>query len=133
MNKIEILTCHCKKVHIELKLENGLEELVRCNCSLCKRRGYIMAKIKLENLKIIKGNDQFLVYKFGKKHLAEHFFCKNCGIYTLTDHILTQKIMNIMSPVSTILILLNIRIFQFLMEKNYKIYEYFGKKFRLRS
>ena len=40
MNKIEILTCHCKKVHIELKLENGLEELVRCNCSLCKRRVY---------------------------------------------------------------------------------------------
>ena len=55
MIKVEILTCHCKKVHIELKLENGIEELVRCNCSLCKRRGYIMAKIKLENLKIIKG------------------------------------------------------------------------------
>ena len=50
MNKIEILTCHCKKVEIELNLENGVEELVRCNCSLCKRRGYIMAKIKLENL-----------------------------------------------------------------------------------
>ena len=22
------------------------------------------------------------VYKFGKKHLAEHFFCKICGVYT---------------------------------------------------
>ena len=53
MSKIEILTCHCKKVHLELQLENGIEELVRCNCSLCKRRGSIMAKIKLENLKII--------------------------------------------------------------------------------
>ena len=41
-----------------------------------------MAKIKLENLKIKKGQDQLTVYKFGKKHLAEHFFCKNCGIYT---------------------------------------------------
>ena len=82
MNKIEILTCHCKKVHVELKLENGIEELVRCNCSLCKRRGSIMAKIKLKNLKVIKGNDQLSVYKFGKKQHAEHFFCKNCGIYT---------------------------------------------------
>ena len=82
MKKIEILTCHCKRVEIELNLENGVEELVRCNCSLCKRRGYIMAKIKLENLKIKKGQDQLTVYKFGKKHLAEHFFCKNCGIYT---------------------------------------------------
>ena len=57
---------------------SSMEELV----SLCKRRGYIMAKIKLENLKIKKGQDQLTVYKFGKKHLAEHFFCKNCGIYT---------------------------------------------------
>ena len=82
MSKTEILTCHCKKVHLELQLNNGIEELVRCNCSLCKRRGSIMAKIKLENLKIIKGKDQLSVYKFGKKHHAEHYFCKNCGIYT---------------------------------------------------
>ena len=81
-NKIEILTCHCKLVQIELKLDNGIEELVRCNCSICKRRGYIMAKIKLENLKIIKGENQLSGYKFGKKHHAEHFFCNNCGIYT---------------------------------------------------
>ena len=120
MNKIEILTCHCKKVHIELKLENGLEELVRCNCSLCKRRGYIMAKIKLENLKIIKGNDQLTVYKFGKKHLAEHFFVKIAVFTLITDHIQTQKIMNLMLLASTISTHLNIRIFQYLMEKNYK-------------
>ena len=53
-SKIETLTCHCKEVKIELNLDNGLEELVRCNCSLCKKRGSIMAKIKLNNLKIIK-------------------------------------------------------------------------------
>ena len=41
-----------------------------------------MAKIKLANLNIKKGKDQLTVYKFGKKHLAEHFFCKTCGIYT---------------------------------------------------
>ena len=82
MNKIEILTCHCKEVQIELKLNNGIEEMVRCNCSLSKRRGYIMANIKLENLKIIKGKDKLSIYKFGKKQHAEHFFCKICGIYT---------------------------------------------------
>ena len=82
MNKIEILTCHCKEVQIELKLNNGIEEMVRCNCSLCNRRGYIMANIKLENLKIIKGKDKLSIYKFGKKQHAEHFFFKICGIYT---------------------------------------------------
>jgi len=81
INKIENLTCHCKEVQIELKLNNGLEEIVRCNCSLCKKRGSIMAKIKLKNLKIIKGSDKLKLYKFGKNK-AEHFFCSICGIYT---------------------------------------------------
>ena len=78
----KILTCHCKKVVIELKLIKGIEDLVRCNCSLCKRRGSIMAKINLKNLKIKKGQDKLSVYKFGRKRHAEHFFCSICGIYT---------------------------------------------------
>ena len=84
MNKIaaiENITCHCKEVQIELKLNNDLEEVVRCNCSLCKRRGSIMAQIKLKNLKIIKGSGKLKLYKFGKNK-AEHFFCSICGIYT---------------------------------------------------
>ena len=82
INYKTILTCHCKKVVIELKLIKGIEDLVRCNCSLCKRRGSIMAKVKLKNLKIKKGQDKLSVYKFGRKRHAEHFFCSICGIYT---------------------------------------------------
>ena len=41
-----------------------------------------MAKIKLNKLKVIKGSNKLKIYKFGKKNLAEHFFCSNCGIYT---------------------------------------------------
>ena len=120
MNRVEVLTCHCKKVHIELKLENGIGELVRCNCSLCKRRGAIMAKIKLENLKILKGKDQLSVYKFGKKQHAEHFFVKIVVFTLTTGHIQIQKTMNLMLHASTMLTLLNIKKFQYLMEKNYK-------------
>ena len=82
INYKTILTCHCKKVVIELNLIKGIEDLVRCNCSLCKRRGSIMAKVKLKNLKIKKGQDKLSVYKFGRKRHAEHFFCSICGIYT---------------------------------------------------
>ena len=78
---MEKLTCHCKEVEIELKLNNGIEEVIRCNCSLCKKRGSIMAKIKLNNLKIIKGSEKLKLYKFGENK-AEHFFCSICGIYT---------------------------------------------------
>ena len=40
-----------------------------------------MAKIKLNNLKIIKGVEKLKLYKFGRNK-AEHFFCSICGIYT---------------------------------------------------
>ena len=78
-------------------------------------------KSKLESIDIVN-----LFINLEKNTLQSTFFVKIAVFTLITDHILTQKIMNIMSPVSTILILLNIRIFQFLMEKNYKNYEYFG-------
>ena len=96
MNKIgaiENLTCHCKEVQIELKLNNDLEEVVRCNCSLCKRRGSIMAKIKLKNLKIIKGSGKLKLYKFGKNK-AEHFFVLYVVYIHIINHTQTLKIMN---------------------------------------
>ena len=40
------LTCHCGEVEAEVKLpENGFETLARCNCSICKRKGYVMTPI----------------------------------------------------------------------------------------
>ena len=82
MTQIEKLSCHCKSIQIELKLENGLEELVKCNCSLCKRRNSIMGKIKLKNLKVISGSKYLRIYKFGVERKTEHYFCSICGVYT---------------------------------------------------
>ena len=49
------LTCHCKGVEAEVKLpEKGFEKLVRCNCSICKRKGYIMTPVSPENFKLTK-------------------------------------------------------------------------------
>ena len=79
------LTCHCEGVEIQVKLpETGFEKLMRCNCSLCKRRGYIMTPIKPENFKIIKGQDLLTLYQYHTK-VAEHYFCSECGIYTHTN------------------------------------------------
>ena len=76
------LTCHCGGVEAEVKLqETGFEKLMRCNCSLCKRRGYIMTPINPENFKFIKGQDLLTLYQYHTK-VAEHYFCSNCGIYT---------------------------------------------------
>ena len=52
------LTCHCGGVEIQVKLpETGFEKLMRCNCSLCKRRGYIMTPVDPKNFEIIKGKN----------------------------------------------------------------------------
>ncbi len=75
------LSCHCGNVVLELTLPDGVVNARRCNCSFCKRRSVISPSVKLENLKIVKGEDSLKLYQF-KTGTAKHYFCSNCGIYT---------------------------------------------------
>ena len=76
------LTSHCGEVEAEINLsEKTFEKLRRCNCSICKRKGAVMAMIETKDLKVTKGEDKISVYKY-HTNVAEHYFCKNCGIYT---------------------------------------------------
>ena len=75
------LTCHCGRVEIEVSLPNDLKNLIRCNCSICKRRSATMAKVGPNDLKIIKGKELLKLYQFHTK-VAKHYFCSVCGIYT---------------------------------------------------
>lgn len=74
-------SCHCGGVEFKLYLPNGLEKLRRCDCSICRRRGAIVASVKLDGIQILKGKKLLKLYQFGTK-TARHFFCSNCGIYT---------------------------------------------------
>ncbi|MCB0326559.1 MAG: GFA family protein [Bdellovibrionales bacterium] len=75
------LTCHCGSVEIELTLPDGLENLRRCDCSMCRRRRAIVASVTLDNLKIVKGEKILSLYQFNTM-TAKHYFCSVCGIYT---------------------------------------------------
>lgn len=81
MSTSRTLTCHCGAVELEVKFDNGLENIRHCNCSLCRRKGAVMAAVPLDNLKVIKGKDNLTCYQWGTR-VAEHYFCKTCGIYT---------------------------------------------------
>jgi len=81
INKIHKAYCHCGAVELELQLPNGLENPRRCTCSMCSRRGAVVASIPLDGLRIIKGEDNLTLYQFNTK-TAKHYFCKTCGIYT---------------------------------------------------
>lgn len=74
-------SCHCGAVEIELSLPEGLIDVRRCDCSLCRRRGAIVASVPLLDIKILKGSEFLKLYQFNTK-TAKHYFCSNCGIYT---------------------------------------------------
>ena len=74
------LTCHCGLVKAEIYIDK-LSKTLRCNCSICKRKGAIMSLIKNENFKIVKGEEKLKLYQFHSK-VAKHYFCSKCGIYT---------------------------------------------------
>ena len=75
------LTCHCGKVEAEINLTGSFDKIIRCNCSICKRKGAVMFMVKNEDFKILKGHDFIKLYQFHTK-VAKHYFCSNCGIYT---------------------------------------------------
>ena len=75
------LTCHCGEVEAEVNVIGSLEKILRCNCSICKRKGAIMSMVKNEEFKVTKGEKILKIYQFHSK-VAKHFFCSICGIYT---------------------------------------------------
>lgn len=74
-------TCHCGAVELELYLPEGIVKPRRCDCSICRRKGAIVASVPLSGLRIVKGNDVLGLYQFNTR-TARHHFCSVCGIYT---------------------------------------------------
>ncbi len=74
-------TCHCGAVELELTLPNGIEKPRRCDCSICRRKGAIVASVPLSGLRIVRGQDVLKEYRFNTR-TARHFFCSICGIHT---------------------------------------------------
>jgi hypothetical protein len=48
-------SCHCGGVNFEVKLRSDQNEVRRCNCSLCRKKGALMASVPLEDLTVTKG------------------------------------------------------------------------------
>lgn len=78
INPLHRLTCHCGKVELELTLPNGIEKPRRCDCSMCRRRGAIVASVPLSGIRIAQGDDVLKLYQFNT-HTAKHFFCSECA------------------------------------------------------
>ena len=75
-------TCHCGEFEAEVTIpENGIEKVMRCNCTLCKRKGYVIGVLGENDFKIIKGEKLLKLYQYYTE-TAKHYFCSICGIHT---------------------------------------------------
>ncbi len=75
------LSCHCAAVVLELDLPDGIVNPRRCDCSLCRRKGAIVASVALSGVRVIQGEKELRLYQFNT-NVAKHYFCSVCGIYT---------------------------------------------------
>ena len=71
--------CHCGSV--KFTINTKIRDLRRCNCSMCSRKGFVMGTALIDQLTITSGEKKLTSYKWNTK-IAEHFFCKICGINT---------------------------------------------------
>jgi hypothetical protein len=69
-------SCHCGKIAYSLDAEPT--EAIECNCSICRRKGSLLAAFAPDQFHLETSRDDIAVYTFGKQ-VIRHQFCKICG------------------------------------------------------
>jgi hypothetical protein len=70
-------SCHCGAVEFTVEGEIPTEALA-CNCSHCRRKGFLLSFVPAVCFTLHRGEDQLTTYRFNK-HVIDHQFCKICG------------------------------------------------------
>jgi hypothetical protein len=73
--------CHCGTVRFRVKLTDGFNTVRRCCCSFCRMRGAVTLSANAGGISFHAGQEALTLYQFNT-HVAEHYFCSKCGIYT---------------------------------------------------
>lgn len=70
-------SCHCGAVAFTVDADLPAKAM-SCNCSLCRRKGFLLAFFGPEQFTLDKGQEMLATYLFNR-HTIEHQFCKTCG------------------------------------------------------
>ncbi|KAL4867656.1 hypothetical protein BDV12DRAFT_171079 [Aspergillus spectabilis] len=73
-------TCHCGNVKFSFTMPAPIEEqeVVKCNCSICTKNGYLMIYPKTSDTNFHHPGDAVQAYRFASKRYP-HYFCITCG------------------------------------------------------
>lgn len=77
-------SCHCGQVAFEV--EATIDAAVDCNCSICARKGALLASVSHDKLRLLSGADGMGSYIFNK-HAIAHRFCRSCGIHLYAEDV----------------------------------------------
>lgn len=69
-------SCHCGRIRYTLNEDPA--GAMACNCSICRRKGYLLAFSTPDRFALEGSRDDIAVYTFGS-HNIRHQFCKTCG------------------------------------------------------
>lgn len=70
--------CHCGAIVFTINVPRRIDA-IECNCSICKKTGYLHYHIKHSDFNLLQGEDKLTEYRFNSKK-AFHYFCKICGV-----------------------------------------------------
>lgn len=77
-------SCHCGKVAFEFTAK--LAGALRCNCSICTRKGALLCAIPHQSLTVLAWGEDLGLYTFGN-HAIAHRFCRSCGIHPFAEDV----------------------------------------------
>ncbi|WP_276119092.1 GFA family protein [Pararhizobium qamdonense] len=71
------LSCHCGDICFEIDEE--ISEVVECNCSTCRRSGFLHWKVPASTITLVSEKRRISTYVW--RSITEgHHFCATCGV-----------------------------------------------------
>lgn len=77
-------SCHCGRIAFDL--EGEVKDVIDCNCSMCRRRGALLAFFPRGALTLTGKQGDYGTYRFNKGQITHHF-CPTCGIAPFSEAI----------------------------------------------
>lgn len=75
-------SCHCGR--IAFTVEGEVAQAIDCNCSMCRRRGSLLAFFPRDAFTLTSKDGDYGTYRFNTEKIAHHF-CHDCGVAPFSE------------------------------------------------